>query len=372
MKKLLLIALLSNLTACGTEDVFDNKDEQIDINYAVTFSAEPYDIASPVYKFTAIYTENDIVQSADNLIFDWSISLETEGEITSLYPEQSTQYQFTDAATYKVKLTLVNDTGEQLAKFSRNIEITADDIATAPVLPKAVIDITNRRTSTYVFNSNLSSYSQGPLSIFSWIIEGEEFSGSEISHNFTKMGPQEVHLKVTAKDLTQATTMTSVFVVNETTTPIAEFNYTKDKLEVNFNAAESSNQSSDITSYQWDFGNGDTASNIDTSTTYSAEGPYDITLTVISTEGVTSTKTKTINVYEEASYVTCDVLTTSSSIFKSTDEGQCFSTSPITTNIAAKTWCSEKVQQYKDDLPFYRITPTLTWQIRQQGNNECS
>ena len=373
MKKLLLVTLLSTLTACGSEDVFDNddKDEQTNAISSVSFSATPYDINSPIYNFSSVYTVNDIEQSTNDIIFNWSVNLEGEGKITSLYPEEAPQYEFKEAATYKIKLTVEDHSGETLAQFSTEIAISAEDIATQPTSPNAVIDITDRTTTTYTFNSHSSNYSEGALSQINWVIEGQELSGPDVTHNFSETGEHIVHLKVTAEDNSQATTAMTINVVNETTTPTAKFNYTKNKLVVNFDANESSNQSSEIMSYQWDFGNGESATGITASATYPSEGPYSVALTVVSKEGVTNTDTDTIDVYEEASYVTCDVLTTSSLIFKSADEGQCFNTSPITNRVAAEAWCSERIQQYKDNLSFIRITPTLTWQIRQQGNNEC-
>jgi len=373
MKKLLLVALLSTLTACGSEDVFDNddKDEQTNTISSVSFSATPDDINSPIYNFSSVYTVNDIEQSTDDVTFNWSVNLEGEGHITSLYPESAPQYQFKEAATYKIKLTIEDHSGEALAQFSKDIAISAEDIATQPVSPTAVLDIIDREKTVYTFNSDSSGYSEGSLSQIDWVIEGQEFSGSQVTHTFSETGQHTVHLKVTAEDNSQATTAMAINVVNETTTPTAKFNYTKNKLVVNFDANESSNQSSDIASYYWDFGNGESAIGITTSTTYPSEGPYSVVLTVASKEGETNTETKTVDAYEEASYVTCDVLTTSSLIFKSADEGQCFSTSPITNRVAAEAWCSARVQQYIDDLSFIRITPTLTWQVRQQGNNEC-
>ena len=372
MKKLLLVALLSTLTACGSEDVFDNddKDDQTNAISSVSFSATPYDINSPIYNFSSVYTVNNIEQSTDDVIFNWSVSLEGEGKITSLYPEQAPQYEFKEAATYKIKLTVEDYSGEALALFSKDITISAEDIATEPLSPRAVIGITDRAETIYTFNSDSSSYSDGALSQIDWVIEGQELSGPQVTHSFSKTGQHIVHLKVTAEDNTQATTATTVYVVDEITTPTAELNYTKDKLVVSFDASESSNQSSDISSYHWDFGNGESATGITASATYPSEGPYNVVLTVVSKEGVTNTKTETIDVYEEGSYVTCDVLTSSSWLYKKTDERQCFSASPITSRAAAEAWCGARIQQYIDDLSFRR-KPTLTWQIRQQGNNEC-
>ncbi|QNM85311.1 PKD domain-containing protein [Polaribacter pectinis] len=56
------------------------------------------------------------------------------------------------------------------------------------------------------------------------------------------------------------------------------------------------NASSSATSYVWDFGNGDTSTDFEPSTIYTAEGDYIVTLTAQDDLGVTSTSTQTITV----------------------------------------------------------------------------
>jgi len=85
--------------------------------------------------------------------------------------------------------------------------------------------------------------------------------------------------------------------------PVASFVYSPENPVVNqtitFNASSSYDPDGNITSYEWDFGDGNV-----TSTTYeilnhsySEAGSYDVTLTVTDNDGVTNSTTKEITVY---------------------------------------------------------------------------
>jgi chitinase len=51
-----------------------------------------------------------------------------------------------------------------------------------------------------------------------------------------------------------------------------------------------------VTSYQWDFGDGTTGSNVTTTHTYAAAGTYTVTLLVTDSEGQTGLIAKTVTV----------------------------------------------------------------------------
>jgi PKD repeat protein len=65
---------------------------------------------------------------------------------------------------------------------------------------------------------------------------------------------------------------------------------------VNFSGSGSSDPDGSIVSYAWDFGNGQTATGEEASTTYNTQGTYTATLTVTDDKGDTGTATQTINV----------------------------------------------------------------------------
>ncbi|MDQ3281369.1 MAG: PKD domain-containing protein [Acidobacteriota bacterium] len=67
-------------------------------------------------------------------------------------------------------------------------------------------------------------------------------------------------------------------------------------LAVSFSGAGSTDADGSIVSYQWNFGNGVTASGVSASTTYNAAGTYTATLTVTDNNGATATASRTITV----------------------------------------------------------------------------
>ena len=67
--------------------------------------------------------------------------------------------------------------------------------------------------------------------------------------------------------------------------------------EIDFDASGSSG-SSEIATYEWDFGDGSSATGATVSHTYSEMGDFDVTLTVTGADGGTGTVTRSINVFE--------------------------------------------------------------------------
>ncbi len=83
------------------------------------------------------------------------------------------------------------------------------------------------------------------------------------------------------------------FTINKTS-GIAPFTVT-------VNASKSSDPSKGGLTYNWDFGNGETASTKEASTTFDAEGEYTIKLTITDSTGATAEKEITVNAFGERS-----------------------------------------------------------------------
>src|SRR3990172_9089042 len=73
--------------------------------------------------------------------------------------------------------------------------------------------------------------------------------------------------------------------------PVAVFTYTVEGLAVDFEASGSSDPDGSITSYDWDFGDGDLDTGVIASRRYGAPGPYEVTLTVADDDGTTGETT---------------------------------------------------------------------------------
>lgn len=87
--------------------------------------------------------------------------------------------------------------------------------------------------------------------------------------------------------------------IQDATLPTANFTATQgagpDEEWKNYTFA---NTSVSATTYSWNFGNGDSSSDLDGATTYPGEGMYTVTLTATDGNGITSTYSQTIDVVE--------------------------------------------------------------------------
>jgi len=377
MKKLLLVTLLSTLTACGSEDVFDadDKHDTAEIISNVTFTHQASDVNSPLYYFDATYTEDGQEYTQDDILWHWAVSLDGVGKVATLHPEEDPQYQFLEANTYRIKATVSNLNGDELDSYYQDFTITSEQINTTTLKPTAVINVISINGLNIELDAQNSTYSEGEISEFEWVIEGASYSTPVKSHTFNHSGQYSVSLKVKSVDGTEDSTTTIIEVSAEATEPVSHFTYTANNLVIDFDASSSSNISSNIDSYNWYFPHdGSSVNGIQITKEFPAEDSYSVSLTVISGEGVESELIQTIHVNENALYVTCDILTSSHTIYRSRDEGQCFTSianGPLTTLSNANAWCDAQIAKYEEQMS--RIFPTnLTYEVRQQGNNDCS
>ena len=85
--------------------------------------------------------------------------------------------------------------------------------------------------------------------------------------------------------------------------PVASFTASPSTAPVDdpiaFDASSSFDPDGTIVSYEWDFGDGDTATGVTTSHAYSADGMYTVTLTVTDNDGLTATAADTVTAYLE-------------------------------------------------------------------------
>ncbi|MEA4944772.1 MAG: PKD domain-containing protein [Propionicimonas sp.] len=78
--------------------------------------------------------------------------------------------------------------------------------------------------------------------------------------------------------------------------PVAAFEVTQNDLAVSVDASGSSDPDGSVTGYQWNFGDGTTASDVTAGHSYAAPGSYTITLTVTDNQGATGTTSRSVTV----------------------------------------------------------------------------
>lgn len=87
--------------------------------------------------------------------------------------------------------------------------------------------------------------------------------------------------------------------IEDLTPPSASFSYTQGTGdEEAWKVYSFANLSTSATDYQWDFGDGNTSTEIDAENTYPGEGTFTVTLTASDKKGVSSTASQTIEVVE--------------------------------------------------------------------------
>ena len=78
--------------------------------------------------------------------------------------------------------------------------------------------------------------------------------------------------------------------------PTAKFAATCSSLQCTFDASGSNDPDGDIVDYQWDFGDGTTASGPSATHTFASDGVFEVTLTVSDDKAATATSTQSLSV----------------------------------------------------------------------------
>ncbi len=196
------------------------------------------------------------------------------------------------ATSYNVTLTVTNDRG--LTKSTTQaVSVIASpsptgDFVFSPAQPQV--------NQTIVFNADSIRAAPGHTIVqFSWIFgDGGTGSGFLVSHAFSSAGTYNVTLTVADESGQRLTVSHPVAVGTGTGAPFANFTFSPSSpvtvgTSVTFDASSSTPANgATIQSYQWNFGDSGGTVNTSTSTTthsYAAPGFYNVSLTVIDSQG---------------------------------------------------------------------------------------
>lgn len=244
---------------------------------------------APVADFTALVNKQDVT-------FDSSGSTDADGTVVSYLWDfgdgspTSTQanpsHHFPAVATYDVTLTVTDDNGT-------TGPVTKQVTTVANASPTAAFTSTVDKLEVS-FDAGGSDDSDGAVASYSWDF-GDGGSGTGVSpvHNYTAAGDYEVTLTVTDNQGAEGTLTKTVTAVANVK-PVAAFTSSVNDLAVSFNATGSSDSDGTVTSYSWDFGDGQNGTGATPSHTYLAEGTYDVVLTVTDSDGDTDSVTHAV------------------------------------------------------------------------------
>ena len=148
------------------------------------------------------------------------------------------------------------------------------------------------------FDGTGSDDPDGSVVSYAWDFgDGDTGAGSTAGHDFVTSGTRDVTLTVTDDEGTEGSLVVPVSVVRNNAAPTATFTATCTFLSCSFDAIESGDSDGSITSYAWDFGDGETSTTSDASAShaYNPAGPYVVTLTVTDNDGAAGSTTRTVS-----------------------------------------------------------------------------
>lgn len=145
-----------------------------------------------------------------------------------------------------------------------------------------------------VLNASASHDPDGSIVSYDWEFgDGATDSGLEVTHVYLAEG--EFTVKLTVKDNAGASASTSRGILISLA-PLPLFVAKADLLSVTVDASNAKALRGSLASYEWDWGDGNTASGIKADHTYASGGVYTIKLKVIDTNGVSSTSQQKVSV----------------------------------------------------------------------------
>ena len=266
---------------------------------------------APTASFTATPTSG---QAPLAVSFDASASSDPDGTIASYTwnfgdgqngSGMSGSHIYANEGTFTAILTVIDD-GGLMSTASETITVSAP----ANVSPTAAFTATPDTgvpPLTVIFNAATSQDPDGTIATYDWDFgDGSAHQqGVAMTHTYTSAGSYAGILTVTddggAQDVeTHTITVNSpgnsIPTASFTTDPSLNVLYASPPVTVDFDASGSSDADGTIMSYNWIFGDGDTATGATASHTYTTSGTFTIVLTVVDDQGAPGSTTKSIRI----------------------------------------------------------------------------
>jgi PKD repeat protein len=176
----------------------------------------------------------------------------------------------------------------------------------ANTVPSAAFTIAPSSPSvdeTVRFDASATTDSEGSITAYEWTFgDGATATGRASNHEFASSGTYAVTLTV-ADDAGGTDTVSKTVTVGaeiSTAAPSASFTATPSTAWVRegiaFDATGSTDPDGTIVTYEWDFGDGETATGRTMGHSFDSPGAYTVTLTVVDDAGESDTASKTVHV----------------------------------------------------------------------------
>ncbi|WP_169302402.1 PKD domain-containing protein [Halorientalis salina] len=245
-------------------------------------------------------------EMGETITFDASSSYDPDGSV------ESYEWSFSDGTTtngktatrsysstgdYEVTLTVTDDDGKS---GSDTVTVTVGN--QAPTADASADKTTVIPDETVTFDGSGSSDPDGSIESYEWDFgDGTTAVGESRTHSYDSTGTYTATLNVSDDlGISDTDTIDIDVVQNEPPTASASVDDAEPNPgeTVTFDASESSDDTGRITSYEWEFGDGTTATGDTPTHAYSSPGTYEATVTVTDSGGLTETETVTVDVNE--------------------------------------------------------------------------
>lgn len=222
--------------------------------------------------------------SGDIVSYNWDLG---DGNHTT---GASIEHDYSEADTYSVTLTVEDGDGES-AGTTQSVTVVVPNEE-----PKASFSI-QCVSNSCDFDASNSHDPDGSIESISWTLgDGATGYGSEVSHVYQEAGSYVVELTVTDDQETSDRSSKWVTISMPNEAPTASFVFSCTELECSFNATGSSDPDGDITAWNWDFGDGGSASGQLQNHNFGSAGTYSVNLSVTDNDGAVDAWTRSVQV----------------------------------------------------------------------------
>ncbi|MFP4363731.1 MAG: PKD domain-containing protein [Spirochaetia bacterium] len=238
----------------------------------------------------------------DELTYSWDM----ENDGTEEYTDENPSHVFESAGEYEVVLTATDTVGNI---DTATYPITVFENTTGRPIADFSWTPTNPVEGETVSFTNESTDPESEELTFSWDIDGdgtEDYSDTDPSHTYSAAGEYDVTLTATdtAENTDTATYTLTVTTGTTNNAPTADFFWTPtNPVEgdtVYFTESASDNDGT-VETWEWEFGDGNTATGNMVENTYTVSGSYQVKLVVTDDKGATDEVVYTITVEAQTS-----------------------------------------------------------------------
>ena len=208
-----------------------------------------------------------------------------------------TDYTYDEAGEYRPRVTVV-DGGGNNDTAAASLTVEADD----PPTPALEVSTDEPAEGTVVgFDASNSTDDTG-VAAYRWNFgDGENATGETVTHTYDGNGTYTVTLEVADEGGNEATEQVDLSVrPSDDTPPEVAASATLAEVEaganVTFDAGDSTDGETGIARYEWEFGDGATATGENVTHAYGAAGTYDATVTVTDESGNANSTDVTVEV----------------------------------------------------------------------------